>query len=64
MLILPWNIASEVTAQLSEVQRWGGQFAVAVPRIRFLHDERQPPKADLADRPRFDMTELSPAAPA
>jgi SAM-dependent methyltransferase len=33
VLILPWNIASEVVAQHCYVREWGGQFAVAVPRM-------------------------------
>ncbi len=36
VLILPWNIADEVTAQLRHVREWGGQFAVAVPGLRIL----------------------------
>jgi len=34
VLILPWNIAEEVVAQHRYVREWGGQFAVAVPRMR------------------------------
>jgi len=34
MLILPWNIADEVTRQLAYVREWGGQFAVAVPSVK------------------------------
>lgn len=33
VLILPWNLRSEVAAQLDYVRGWGGQFAVAVPRL-------------------------------
>lgn len=33
VLILPWNLREEVTAQLDYVRVWGGQFAVAVPRM-------------------------------
>lgn len=33
VLILPWNIAAEVVEQLGAVRQWGGQFAVAVPRL-------------------------------
>jgi SAM-dependent methyltransferase len=36
VLILPWNIAGEVTAQLEQVRDWGGRFAVAVPELRIL----------------------------
>jgi hypothetical protein len=33
VLILPWNIADEVVAQQSCVYEWGGEFAVAVPKM-------------------------------
>ncbi|QUN27608.1 class I SAM-dependent methyltransferase [Cupriavidus sp. KK10] len=33
VLILPWNIADEVTTQLAYIREWGGEFAVAVPAI-------------------------------
>nr|WP_295775459.1 class I SAM-dependent methyltransferase [Rhodoferax sp.] len=31
VLILPWNLKSEVIAQLSYVREWGGKFVTAVP---------------------------------
>jgi len=36
VLILPWNIAAEVTSSMSAVRGWGGRFAVAVPGLTFL----------------------------
>ncbi|MFN9727746.1 methyltransferase domain-containing protein [Acidovorax sp.] len=33
VLILPWNLRSEVAAQLDYVRGWGGQFVTAVPRL-------------------------------
>jgi hypothetical protein len=36
VLILPWNIAPEVTKQLRGIAEWGGRFVVAVPQIRIL----------------------------
>ncbi|GAA4417561.1 class I SAM-dependent methyltransferase [Acidovorax lacteus] len=33
VLILPWNLRDEVTAQLDYVRAWGGRFATAVPRL-------------------------------
>jgi len=33
VLILPWNIADEVTTQLAGVREWGARFVVAVPRL-------------------------------
>ena len=34
ILILPWNIQSEVVQQMAYVREWGGVFAVAVPEIK------------------------------
>lgn len=36
VLILPWNIADEVTTQCAFVREWGGRFAVVDPEPRFL----------------------------
>ncbi len=36
VLILPWNIASEIVETRSFVRGWGGRFAVAVPRLVML----------------------------
>jgi SAM-dependent methyltransferase len=33
IMILPWNIESEVRAQLSFVSAWGGRFATAIPKL-------------------------------
>ena len=33
VLILPWNIKDEIVAQMGHVRTWGGQFAVAVPKM-------------------------------
>lgn len=34
VVILPWNIETEIRAQLSYITAWGGKFATAVPRLR------------------------------
>jgi SAM-dependent methyltransferase len=34
VVILPWNLADEVKAQLSFISGWGGRFVVAVPNLR------------------------------
>lgn len=34
VLILPWNIRTEVMQQMAHIRGWGGRFAVAVPEIR------------------------------
>ncbi|MBI1175196.1 MAG: methyltransferase domain-containing protein [Sideroxydans sp.] len=36
VLILPWNIKTEVMQQLAHVRDWGGKFAVAIPETREL----------------------------
>jgi SAM-dependent methyltransferase len=33
VLILPWNLRTEITAQLAYVREWGGRFVTAVPRL-------------------------------
>lgn len=34
VVILPWNLKTEVMHQLDYVRTWGGQFATAVPELR------------------------------
>lgn len=34
MLLLPWNLEKEITAQLSYVRDWDGQFVVPIPSTR------------------------------
>lgn len=36
VLILPWNIQTEIMQQMAHVREWGGKFAVAVPSITVL----------------------------
>jgi hypothetical protein len=36
VLILPWNLRDEITAQMDEVRRWGGHFCVAIPTLERL----------------------------
>ncbi len=36
VLILPWNIATEVVQQQQAVRDWGGQFVVAVPKVEVI----------------------------
>ncbi|RNE88525.1 class I SAM-dependent methyltransferase [Marichromatium sp. AB31] len=33
VLLLPWNLRDELTAQLGYVREWGARFVVAVPRL-------------------------------
>jgi hypothetical protein len=34
VVILPWNIAPEITQQMKEVISWGGQFVTAIPSLQ------------------------------
>ena len=36
VVILPWNLREEITAQLGYIREWGGQFVVAVPQLAVL----------------------------
>ncbi|MGE9314709.1 methyltransferase domain-containing protein [Niabella sp. CJ426] len=36
VIILPWNLKDEITAQLSYINDWGGQFVVAIPQLTIL----------------------------
>ena len=36
VLILPWNLRTEIGAQLAEVRDWGGRLVVAIPRLEVL----------------------------
>ena len=34
VLILPWNLEEEITAQLAHIREWGGRFLIPVPEAR------------------------------
>jgi SAM-dependent methyltransferase len=36
VLILPWNIADEITRQMAGIKAWGGKFVVPVPEARVI----------------------------
>jgi SAM-dependent methyltransferase len=36
VVILPWNLRSEVMSQLSYIREWGGKFVTAVPKLEVL----------------------------
>lgn len=36
VLILPWNLAEEITAQLAPVRDWGARFVVPIPEVQVL----------------------------
>ena len=33
VLILPWNLKSEIMEQMSEIRSWGGRFVVPIPQV-------------------------------
>jgi hypothetical protein len=33
VLLLPWNLRREITAQMSHVRGWGGRFVVPIPHL-------------------------------
>ncbi len=36
VLLLPWNLKAEISAQMAHVADWGGQFVVAVPELQLF----------------------------
>jgi 2-polyprenyl-3-methyl-5-hydroxy-6-metoxy-1,4-benzoquinol methylase len=36
LLILPWNLTSEIVAQMEWIREWGGQFIVPIPEVRVI----------------------------
>lgn len=36
VLILPWNLRSEIAEQMKEVRSWGGRFVVPIPELRVI----------------------------
>jgi SAM-dependent methyltransferase len=34
VLILPWNLATEIRAQMAGIAAWGGRFVVPIPEVR------------------------------
>ena len=36
VLILPWNLSTEIMQQQANVRTWGGRFAVPIPTVRVL----------------------------
>lgn len=36
VLILPWNIRSEIVQEYGEIYNWGGKFVVAIPDLKFF----------------------------
>jgi hypothetical protein len=36
VLILPWNLTDEITAQMSYIRTWNGRFVVPIPEVKVL----------------------------
>ncbi len=36
ILILPWNLAEEISCEMAHVSEWGGKFAVPIPTLQIL----------------------------
>ena len=36
VIILPWNLKDEITAQLSYIKDWGGKFVVPIPSLQVI----------------------------
>ena len=36
LLILPWNLAEEVMAQMACIREWGGRFVIPIPEVRVI----------------------------
>ncbi|MGH8146227.1 MAG: methyltransferase domain-containing protein [Rhodanobacteraceae bacterium] len=36
VVILPWNLRDEITAQLAYIREWGGKFVIAIPKLAVI----------------------------
>lgn len=36
VLILPWNLADEISQQMAGIREWGGEFVVPIPAVRIF----------------------------
>lgn len=36
ILILPWNLSSEIAKEQSVIREWGGRFVTAIPQINIF----------------------------
>lgn len=36
VLILPWNLKTEIVEQMADIREWGGRFVVAIPEVEVL----------------------------
>ncbi len=36
VIILPWNLSTEITQQLSYIREWGGKFVIPIPHLKTI----------------------------
>jgi C-methyltransferase C-terminal domain/Putative zinc binding domain/Methyltransferase domain len=36
VIILPWNLSTEITEQLSYIRQWGGKFVIPIPKLKII----------------------------
>jgi hypothetical protein len=36
LVIMPWNLRTEITAQLDHMRGWGSQFVVSLPKLEIF----------------------------
>jgi C-methyltransferase C-terminal domain len=36
LLILPWNLQKEISAEMVGIREWGGRFVVPIPEVKIL----------------------------
>jgi hypothetical protein len=36
VLVLPWNLSEEITAQMSYIRTWNGRFVIPIPEVKVL----------------------------
>ncbi len=36
LVVLPWNIKSEIIAQLAQIRDWGGRFVIPIPTLEVV----------------------------
>ena len=58
VLILPWNLRDEVTAQLAHIAEWGGRFIVPIPRAHIVSSASDCPASAPTSARRADVNSL------
>jgi hypothetical protein len=36
VLVLPWNIQTEIVEQMSYIKSWGGEFVILLPKVKII----------------------------